>query len=246
MDVIHLHWCRARGRQGVLHRSSSRWPFLCCHQHHPQDAQPDCWQALNPTEIVSNPARLRFPHRADPFYEISAISLDALGGISRLDYFIFTYTFTSTELSRKRANLIVYCVVVRDIDANTLRVIISRAFRGGDTPHSTLTAIYSQLITAINAPVTQFLTTQEKEELEACHNQKKIQQEGLQPNGGLITYGDGAPPTNKEIVQSGFNPVEATAWLQVEQSPLSLCPICTRVQSNDDVLFRLRSIYSSG
>ena len=81
-----------------------------------------------------------------------------LGGVSRLDYFIFTYTFNSTELARRKASLIACCVVessavVKNIDANTLRVIISCVFRGQDTPHSTLTTIYNQFAMAINRPV---------------------------------------------------------------------------------------------
>jgi len=81
--------------------------------------------------------------------------VDGLGGISRLDYFIFTYTFTSTEFANRRASLIACCVVessavAKGIDANTLRVIINRAFKAGDVSRSTLTAIHSQLVTAIN------------------------------------------------------------------------------------------------
>ena len=57
---------------------------------------------------------------------------------STLDY-IFTYTFSSAN--------------VKDIDPNTL-VIISHAFWSGQNLHSTLTAIYTQLVTAINEPTT--------------------------------------------------------------------------------------------
>ena len=60
---------------------------------------------------------------------MKSVSPNALGGISRLDYLIFTYTFGRTELARRKASLIACCVVesfavVKDIDANTLRVII--------------------------------------------------------------------------------------------------------------------------
>lgn len=155
--------------------------------------------------------------------------MDALGGISRLDYFILTYTFTSSELSRKKASLIACCVVessavVKDIDANTLRVIVSRAFKGGNIPHSTLTAIYAQLISAINAPVNRFefssLSAQEKEDLENWYKPTS-QQKGFQPNGGLITYqqdgavnggeGDGSFPATNEFMQSGFKPADIAA-----------------------------------
>ena len=71
--------------------------------------------------------------------------MDALGGISHLDYFIFTYTFTSTELVNRKASLIARCivessVVIEGIDPNTLRAIISRVFKVRDVPRSTLTA----------------------------------------------------------------------------------------------------------
>jgi len=73
--------------------------------------------------------------------------VDALGGISRLDYFIFTYT--STEPANRKASFIACCVVessavIKGIDHNTLRVIISRAFKAGDVSRSALTAIHSQ------------------------------------------------------------------------------------------------------
>lgn len=113
-----------------------------------------------------------------------AISIDWLGGISRLDYYILTYTFASSHFGKsKKTSLIACCVVessadVRDIDSNTLRVIISRAFRGGDIPHATLTAIYAQILTAINQPVSDLsLTDKEKESLENWYkpsNQKLV------------------------------------------------------------------------
>ena len=78
--------------------------------------------------------------------------------MSRLDYLIFTHILCSTELVRKEASLIACCVVessadAKDIDSNTLRVIVSRAFRGGDIPLVTLTAILVQLVIEINEPV---------------------------------------------------------------------------------------------
>lgn len=129
-----------------------------------------------------------------------------------MDYLIFTYTFTSTELVKREASLIACSVVessaaVRDLDANTLRVIVSHVFKGGDIPHSTLTAIYTQLVTAINRPTIEFssLTAEEKEDLETWYKpgfkqtrlrQIGFQQTGFQPNGvhnsGEITYENGA------------------------------------------------------
>jgi len=130
-----------------------------------------------------------------------AIAIDWLGGISRLDYYIFTYTFCSTELVKKRTSLIACCVVessadVRDIDSNTLRVLISRAFRGGDIPHATLTAIYAQLVTAINQPADCLsLTEKEKESLEKYYNppqEKKILPHDA-PAGDSNPVGSGDP-----------------------------------------------------
>ncbi|KAF9653424.1 hypothetical protein BDM02DRAFT_3125829 [Thelephora ganbajun] len=97
-----------------------------------------------------------------------AISMDPLGGISRLDYFIFTYSFRTSELIRREACLVACCVVessavVTDLDANTLRVIISRTFKGGDVPYSMLTAIHSQLITAIKEPKEGYKFTKQEE-----------------------------------------------------------------------------------
>ncbi|KAF9653446.1 hypothetical protein BDM02DRAFT_3265650 [Thelephora ganbajun] len=97
-----------------------------------------------------------------------AISMDPFGGISRLDYFILTYSFRTSELSNKKASLVACCVVessavVKDLDANTLRVIISRTFKGGNVPYSMLTAIHSQLITAIKEPKEGYRFTKQEE-----------------------------------------------------------------------------------
>ena len=140
--------------------------------------------------------------------------MDALGGISRLDYFIFTYTFTSTELSRRSASLIACCVVessasIEGLDANTLRVIISRAFKGGNVPHSTLTAIYTQMATAIESPTARFsaMSIKEKEELETWYRpgfqQTEVQQTGFQPQGGFQQGGF----QQGGFQQGGFQPV---------------------------------------
>ena len=119
-----------------------------------------------------------------------------------MDYYILTYTFSSTELARKRASLIACCVVessasVKDIDPNTLRVIISRAFRGGDIPHSTLTAIYAQLVTAINEPVNSLsLTDKEKDALE---NWYKPTNQKLVTNGTGLANGDSKVASPVEV-----------------------------------------------
>ena len=75
-----------------------------------------------------------------------------------MDYLIFTYTLCSTELFRKKVSVIACCVVessadVKDIDSNTLRVIISCVVRGGDIPLSALTAVLVHLVKAINESV---------------------------------------------------------------------------------------------
>jgi len=133
-----------------------------------------------------------------------AISIDWLGGISRLDYYIFTYSFCSTELARKKASVIACCVVessanIKDIDANTLRVIISRAFRGGDIPHSTLSAIYAQLAMAINQPANSLsLSEKEKEALESWYkptSQKMITTGAYSPKSAV---------SPSPVAQTGF------------------------------------------
>jgi len=144
-----------------------------------------------------------------------AISIDWLGGISRLDYYIFTYTFCSTELVKKKTSLIACCVVessanVTEIDCNTLRVLISRAFRGGDIPHSTLTAIYAQLVTAINQPVNDLtLTEKEKESLAYWYrpSNQKLLANGAATNDSEQS-GDAA---NGEGIKVGSQPIEAKA-----------------------------------
>lgn len=125
-----------------------------------------------------------------------------------MDYYVFTYTFRSTELVRKRTSLVAACVVessahVRDIDPNTLRVIISRAFRGGDIPRSTLAAIYAQLVTAINEPTYGLsLTDRDKEALE---NWYKL------ANQKLLTVNTTSTPKRAVSPSSAIQPqVEAT------------------------------------
>ena len=112
--------------------------------------------------------------------------MDILGGISRLDYFIFTYAFAPTDSVAKKTSLVAYCVVessaiVKDIDSNTLRVIISRAFKDGNL-YPTLVSIYTRLHAAMFAPVSQFeslsLKAQEEEALETWYK-PSTQQKGL-------------------------------------------------------------------
>ena len=131
--------------------------------------------------------------------------MDALGSISHLDYFIFTYTFTSTELVNRKVSLIARCivessVVIKGIDPNTLHVIISRVFKVRDVPRSTLTAIHSQLMRAISEPVIRFssLAARENEELEAWYKPGS-QQKGFEPNGGFIVYRQNDAPDSGEI-----------------------------------------------
>ena len=102
--------------------------------------------------------------------EISVISIDLLGGISRLDYYILTYTFSSSELSRKQASLVACCVVESSadigngLDANTMRVLISRTFKGMGVPRSLLTAMHTQVVNAMNATTENLTLTGEQEE----------------------------------------------------------------------------------
>jgi len=61
------------------------------------------------------------PPWTDIFYEIGAISLDALGGISRLGNSIFTYTFAFTEVVSRKANLVVCRAAARGTDPKAPR-----------------------------------------------------------------------------------------------------------------------------
>ena len=129
-----------------------------------------------------------------------------------MDYYILTYTFCSTELVKKKTSLIACCVVessanVQEIDSNTLRVLISRAFRGGDIPHATLTAIYAQLVTAINQPANDLtLTEKEKESLARWY---KPSNQKLLANGGAT---DGSEKSaGGEGLKVGSQPVEVKA-----------------------------------
>lgn len=150
--------------------------------------------------------------------ESYAISIDWLGGISRLDYYILTYNFCSTELVKKKTSLIACCVVessanVKEIDCNTLRVLISRAFRSGDIPHSTLTAIYAQLVTAINQPVND-LTLTEKEKESLAHWYRPSSQKSLAKaaatNGSGQSAGVGGGASGGSI-EIGTQPIEVRA-----------------------------------
>lgn len=137
-----------------------------------------------------------YPLRTNPLRGISTISLNAHGRVSRLDYFIFNYTFSSTELARRKASLIAFCViessaVVKDIDANTLRVMINGVFRGRNTRRTTLTAIYNQFAMAINRPVGSLSLAEkekEKEGLESLSWREPINRE--LPAGGNSSGGD--------------------------------------------------------
>jgi len=121
------------------------------------------------------------------------ISIDWLGGISRLDYYFFVYTFCSSELVRKRTSLIAACVVessavVKGMDDNTLRVIIARAFRGGDVPRGVLSAIYTQLTIAMKQPNNALsLTDDDKQALSGWYKSSNVK---------LVTNGDKHAPAS--------------------------------------------------
>ena len=103
-------------------------------------------------------------------HEISAISIDWLGGISRLDYYILTYTFACSGLAEKQASLVACCVVESSadigsgLDANTMRVLISRTFKGMGVPRSLLTAMHTQTVTAMKTTMENLSLTGEEEE----------------------------------------------------------------------------------
>lgn len=147
-----------------------------------------------------------------------------------MDYFIFTYNFCSTELQNKKTSLVACCVVessadISEIDQNTLRVIISRAFRGGDIRNSTLNAIYAQLIAAIKVTATgsefSSLSIEDKEDLERLYNGESFNRKVDQSNCGAFSYkqsaadredkGDSVTPTDEAFTQGGFKPLGAAA-----------------------------------
>jgi hypothetical protein len=63
----------------------------------------------------------------------SAISIDPLGGISRLDTYFFVYKFSSKGLM-KTAEAVIACSIVKssaetsDVNDNTLRVLVNQCF----------------------------------------------------------------------------------------------------------------------
>jgi len=99
-----------------------------------------------------------------------AISIDLLGGISRLDYYILTYTFACSGLAEKQASLVACCVVESSadigcgLDANTMRVLISRTFKGMGVPRSLLTAMHTQVVISMKAATEKLTLTGEEEE----------------------------------------------------------------------------------
>lgn len=101
-----------------------------------------------------------------------------------MDYYILTYTFSCSALADKRASLVACCVVESSadigcgLDANTIRVLISRTFKDAGIPRSLLTAMYTQAMTAMNVAVDNLaLTEEEKQSLANWYmptNQKLI------------------------------------------------------------------------
>ncbi|KAF5017829.1 hypothetical protein F66182_10211 [Fusarium sp. NRRL 66182] len=81
-----------------------------------------------------------------------AISIDPLGGISRLDTLFFCYNFTSEGLAKTAKSVVACCVVkssadVTKVDDNTLRVLVNQCFETSDL--SLRKAIYSELRDAL-------------------------------------------------------------------------------------------------
>lgn len=67
------------------------------------------------------------------FLAISTISVDPLGGISRLDTLFFVYSFQSEGIMKLSQSVVAACVVKSSadtsaVDENTLRVLINQAF----------------------------------------------------------------------------------------------------------------------
>jgi hypothetical protein len=82
----------------------------------------------------------------------SAISIDPLGGISRLDTLFFVYNFSSEGLAKTAKSVVACCVVkssadVKEVDDNTLRVLVNQCFETSDL--SLRKAIYGELRDAL-------------------------------------------------------------------------------------------------
>ncbi|KAG8740580.1 hypothetical protein FRC11_000186 [Ceratobasidium sp. 423] len=80
------------------------------------------------------------------------ISIDPLGGISRLDALFFVYNFSSEGLMKTTKSVVAACVVkfsadVREVDDNTLRVLVNQYFE--TSPLDLRKAIYGELSGAL-------------------------------------------------------------------------------------------------
>ncbi|CCO28715.1 hypothetical protein RSOLAG1IB_06141 [Rhizoctonia solani AG-1 IB] len=80
------------------------------------------------------------------------ISIDPLGGISRLDALFFVYNFSSEGLMKTAKSVVATCVVkssadVREVDDNTLRVLVNQCFE--TSPLDLRKAIYGELCDAL-------------------------------------------------------------------------------------------------
>ena len=82
----------------------------------------------------------------------SAISIDPLGGISRLDTLFFVYNFTSEGLMKTAKSMVACCVVkssadITAFDDNTLRVLVNQCFETSEI--QLRKAIYGELRDAL-------------------------------------------------------------------------------------------------
>ncbi|KAK4211497.1 hypothetical protein QBC37DRAFT_426769 [Rhypophila decipiens] len=80
------------------------------------------------------------------------ISIDPLGGISRLDTLFFCYNFESEGLKKTAKSVVACCVVkssadVKEVDDNTLRVLVNQCFETSDL--GLRKAIYGELRDAL-------------------------------------------------------------------------------------------------
>jgi len=81
-----------------------------------------------------------------------AISIDPLGGISRLDTFFFVYNFSSEGLIKTAKSVVACCIVkssadVTQVDDNTLRVLVNQCFETSEL--ELRKAIYGELREAL-------------------------------------------------------------------------------------------------
>ena len=87
--------------------------------------------------------------------DYSAVSMNELGGIQRLDAIYISYSFTSSAMIQLAQNMVA-CMIVKssvdckDLDDNTLRLIVSDSFPG--TANVKKAQLYEDLAQVVLVP----------------------------------------------------------------------------------------------